>query len=457
MVKAVEKPKQMHSGKPRAAKKEGGKPRAGNSNGGRPARAGKSDRPASSKHDGAKPADKAKKIHKPVKAVNELQSHYQRIILNIKKKKANKEMLNKSVGEFLAYFAKNSSSLTAKVLGAKALQLCLKYGTNSHRETIVLLLLKGDFVALCGSVYGGFIVSKVFRYCEQVDALKVVKDFFRKNFGELLRKKENLVAVNAYVNSMDEKTAFGYLEKELAAVKLDEFYFHELVEYANGKPSVMKLSLLYYLVYHFFDAIGEEQRAGLLQLILKHVDEAINKSEQKYFVVLCALKAFLNVNFKSKKELIKKFLKEGFLAYYSKHSGFVYLLVGLLKKISDQKVTNITILKALKSQYEAFFSSVDVAKLVELLFSGQIADKLQKDRFFKCNAAVRRLVDVEGLDADGVFRANVAHIRAELAGEPELLTYFSFDQLKNKAAENSAYSLLYSALLEQMCTGELSR
>jgi len=306
-------------------------------------------------------------------------------------------------------------------------------------------------------VYGGFIVSKVFRYCDQVDSIKVVKDFFRKNFRDLLKKKENLVAVNAFINSMDEKTALNYLEKELPTVKLDEFYFHELVEYIGSKPSVMKLSLVYYLVYHFFDVIAEEQRNSLLQLILKCVDEAMNKSEQKYFIVLCALKIFLNVNFKNKKELIKKFLKEQFLEYYSKHSGFVYLLVGLLKKINDQKVTNITILKALKSQYEAFFNSVDIAKLVELLFSNEIPDKLQKDRFFKCNQAVKKLLDVENLGNDQVFKANIEHIRSELVGESDLLGYFSFDQLKGKTGENSAYSLLYSALLEQMCRGQLTR
>lgn len=450
MVKAIERQSSNSNGKPRAA-----------SNGAKTARPPRADKsgakPRKDGGKGAKDVDKSKKIAKPAKTMNELQSHYQRIVINIKKKKLNKELLNKSIGEFLQYFAKNSSSLTAKVLGAKALQLCLKYGTSSHRETIVLLLLKNDFVSLCGATYGGFIISKIFRYCEQIESIKVVRDFFRKNFKDLIKKKEHLVAVNAYISAMDEKTALNYLEKELSGVKLDEFYFHELVEYAATKPSIMKLSLLYYLVYHFFDTIAEEQRAALQALILKHADDAINKSEQKYFVVLCVLKNFLNVNFKNKKEIIKKFLKEGFLEYFGKHAGFVYLLVALLKKISDQKVTNITILKALKAQTEAFFNSVDVAKLVELLFSEEAADKLQKDRFFKCNAAVKRLLEIEGIDKDPVYRANVRHIRRELVAEPELLSQLTFETLKTKSSENSAYSLLFSSLLEQMCKGKLSR
>lgn len=415
-------------------------------------------KPASSKNFKAADGEvKSKKIQKAPKTPNELQTHHQNIIMNIKKKNLNKEVLNKAIANFLAFFQKNATSLTGKTLGAKALQLCLKYGNNSHRETIVEALLKTDFVALCSSIYGGFIISKIFRYCDKVESIKAVHEFFKKSFRDLLKKKENLVALNAYMTSMDEKNALVYLEKELNMVKLDEFYFHEFIEYVGTKPSVMKLSIVYFMIHHYFDNIGEEQRVTLLALILKHVDEAINKSEHKYFVIIGILKIFMNVNFKNKKEIIKKFLKEEYLAYFVKHSAFVYLLVGLLKKISDQKVINITILKAFKSQFEIFFSSVEVAKLIELLFSDEIADKLQKDKFFKCNPIVKKILDIENIDKDPVFRANVHHIRAELASEQELLSYFSFDQIKNKSGENSTFSLLYSSLFEKMFKGKLTR
>jgi len=447
MVKAVDKKTKTMANKPKNM-----------TNGKKP---GQKDKPkkfdSSKTKNGAKPVDKTKKIQKPPKTMNELQSHYQRIVINIKKKNLNKEMLNKAIADFLQYFTGNSSSLIIKVLGAKALQLCLKYGTNSHREKILLVLLKNDFVALCSSVYGGFILTKVFRYSENVDSIKVVKDFFKKNFRDLLKKKENLIALNAYISSMDEKNALTYLDKELASFKIDEFYFHELIEYVESKPSIMKLSFVYYMIYNYFDSIPEEQKNALLLLILKHADEAINKSEQKYFVVLCVLKIFLNVNFKNKKEIIKRFLKEKFLEYYTKHSAFVYLLIGMLKKISDQKVTNITILRALKGQFESIFNSVDIAKLIELLFSDQIADKIQKDKFYKCNHMIKKLVDIENIDKDPVFMANVYHIRADLTNESELLSYFSFDQLKYKSSENSTFSLLYSVLLEQMLKGKLIR
>ena len=447
MTKAVDRKDQSDNRKPKAPR-----------NGDKPKRYAKTDRPVTSKDkNGAQHVDKSKKIQKAVKTPTELQSHYQRIVINIKKRKLNKEMLNKAIGDFLQYFQKNSTSLTSKIMGAKAIQLCLKYGNSSHRETILLVLLKNDFVALCSSVYGGFIISKIFKYCDKLDSIKVVKDFFKKNFRDLLKKKENLIALNAYIACMDEKTALNYLEKELTNVKLEEFYFHELIEYIEKKPSIMKLSLVYYMIYHFFDSIIEEQRVTLLQIILKHVDEAINKSEQKYFVILCVLRIFLNVNFKNKKEVIKKFLKEKYLDYYTKHAGFIYLLMALLKKISDLKVVNITILKALKGQFEMVFSSVDMAKLIELLFSNEIADRLQKDRFFKCNAMVKKLLEVEAIDKDPVVKNNLSHIRAELVAEPELLEYLSFDQLKYKSNENSAFSLLYSAIIEQMLRSKLNR
>lgn len=447
MVKSADKEKRV-DGKNSKPFKKGDKPR-------HPAKADKPAEPTNT--EGIDQVAKNKKIQKPATGPNELQSHYQRIILNIKKKKVNKELLNKSIYDFLQYYQKNSANLTNKALGAKVLQLCLKYGNTSHKETIVLLLLKHDFVSLCSSIYGGFIISKVFRYCDKVDSIKVVKDFFRKNFRDLLKKKENLVALNAYVTSMDEKTGLNYLEKELSTAKLNEFYFHEFIQYVDSKPSVMKLGLVYYLINHYFDTIGEEQRGLLLQLILKHVDEAINKSEHKYFVILCILKIFMNVNFKSKKDIIKKFLKDQYLEYYTKHSGFIYLLIGLMKKISDQKVTNITILKSLRAQFDSFFNNVEIAKLVELLFSDEIADKLQKDKFFRCNQAVKKVLEIESIDSDPIFRANVLHIRKELASDSELLNFLSFDQLKAKSSENTAFSLLYSALLEQICRGKLKR
>jgi len=447
MVKAIEKNNNLRSDKPKSTQRDDKRKQFPTPK-----------RQTSSK-DQVKNQDpsKVKKIQKSSKPSSELQSHYQRIVINVKKSKLNKEILNKSISEFLEYLKKNTATLTGKVVGAKVLQLCLKYGTNSHRETILLVLLKTDFVALCGSTYGGFIVAKIFRYCDKVDSIKVVKEFFRNNFRDLLKKKENLIALNGFINSMDEKTALNYLEKEVEATKFDEFYGSELIEYTESKPSLTKLSLWYYLIYHFFNTINEDLKVSLVQTVLKHVDEAINKSEQKIFVVLCILQIFLNVNFKNKKEIIKKFLKEKYLEYYIKHSGFIYLLIGLLKKISDSKVINITILKALKGQFEMFFNNVDIAKLIELLFSDAVANRLQKDKFYKCNPAIKRLLEIEVIDNDTVFKSNIEHIRGELSNESDLLNYFTFDQIKNRITENSTFSLLYSSLIEHMLKSKIIR
>ena len=70
---------------------------------------------------------------------------------------------------------------------------------------------------------------------------------------------------------------------------------------------------------------------------------------------------------------------------------------------------------------------------------------------------VKKLLDIDAINKDSVFKANIHHIRTEIVNEPELFGYFSFDQLKYKSGENSAYSLLYSTLIEQMLKGKLKR
>lgn len=416
----------------------------------------KGDKAADKKGGEGEGAKREKKIQKSTKTT-ELQSHYQRIVLNIKKKATNLENLNKAIGDFITYYKANSVMVPKKVFGAKALQLCLKYGTANHKETIVLLLLKDDFVSLCKSTYGGFIINKIFVYSEGIKSLKVVKSFFRDNFTTMVSTKENIMALSSYVNSMDEKVALNYLSKVLPDVMFDEGFLQGILELSQTKPSIMKHSLVYYLAYYLFDTLDEDQRVDFLGLILKNLDEALIKKNHKYFLVLCLIKFFLNVNFKNKKEIIKKLLKEKFLEYYLKHSSFLYLLIALLTSINDQKIINITILKAFKTQLEAFFENVAIAKLMDCLFSNEIHVKLQKDRFFKCNQDIKNLLNIEELSQDKLFLGNVDHIGNEIASEGELLSYLNYDNLKERVSENSVFSLLFSSILERMLRSKLIR
>ena len=433
--------------------KGGKKPFGDRKTGNKPMRGKK---PMSNQGKDGEAVKRGKKIQKSNKT-SDLQSHYQRIVLNIKKKATNLENLNKAITDFITYYKENTAMVPKKIFGAKALQLCLKYGTESHKETIVLLLLRDDFVTLCKSTYGGFIINKIFVYSEGIKSLKVVKAFFRDNFASMVSIKENLMALSSYVNSMDEKVALNYLNKVLPGVVFDEGFLQGILEYAQTKPSIMKHSLIYYLAYYLFDTLDDDQRIEFLGLILKNLDEVLIKNNHKYFLVLCLIKFFLNVNFKNKKEIIKKMLKEKFLEYYLKHSSFLYLLIALLTNINDQKIINITILKAFKTQLQAFFENVSIAKLMDCLFSNEIHIKLQKDRFFKCNQNIKELLNIEELSQNELFLSNVNHIGNEIASEGELLSYLNYDNLTERVSENSTFSLLFSSILERMLRSKLNR
>lgn len=397
---------------------------------------------------------KGKRIQKSSKP-SELQSHYQSIVINIKKKGKNLENLNKAITNFIVYYKANAAMVPKKALGAKALQLCLKYGTSSHRDTIILLLLQKDFVALCKSSFGGFIINKVFIYAEGTKSMSVVKKFFRQNFASMVSVKENLMALSSFINNMDEKTAYKYLGTELAKAKFADDYMSELFTFMEARPSLVKHSLIHYLSYYLFEQLTDEQKPTFLLLILKNLDETLIKNNHKSFIVVALIKFFLNVNFKNKKEIIKKILKDKFLEYYLKHGSFMFLLIAFLMEINDGKVINITILRAFKSQLEPFFENVSIAKLLETLMSGGSIQKLRRDPVFRCNPAIRNMIDIDSLPENTVFSDNLSHISNEIVNEPELLAYLNFDNLKERSSDNSAFSLLFSGFISKMLNGRL--
>lgn len=390
------------------------------------------------------------KIQKKKEQKTKLKNVYQSIIVHIKNKKKNREKLNKAIIDALEYIEEKGLVLMKLLLGTKIIQLCLKYGSNEQRETLLLLTMKSDLFEICKNPYSSFIIEKIFNYVPNSKSLKLLKGFFAKNFSNLVSNKENYRALNAYINLFEKRLHYKMILENQKNFEVDEFVLNEFIEVLEKRFMFLHFSFTYYVLFFNYDKITLENKQNLIMRILPDLMKGLRNNNENFIMLTLVNKLFLDMNMKFKKEIIKKLFTSEFNTFYKINPNIIYLLFTLLRKIKDVKVINVTFLKNMKKNYSDFFENINFAKLFLMLIKQNFLDRLQKEKVFITNFLTESIFDLKTLFEEELFLKNLNYIKEELLDKFLIKEFLDFERIKSSLEINSIFSQLYSILISQL-------
>ena len=110
----------------------------------------------------------------------EMRSLYNKLMQNNKADKSSlvKKVLDLIGGKYESYCYKHD--------GCRVLQGCLKYGTKEQKKNIIDSLLPFLFKIICGK-YSIYLSGKIFKYADNDQKNKILKDVIKPNFKEFLK------------------------------------------------------------------------------------------------------------------------------------------------------------------------------------------------------------------------------------------------------------------------------
>ena len=110
----------------------------------------------------------------------EMRSLYNKLMQNNKADKSSlvKKVIDLIGGKYESYCYKHD--------GCRVLQGCLKYGTKEQKKNIIDSLLPFLFKIICGK-YSIYLSGKIFKYADNDQKNKILKDVIKPNFKEFLK------------------------------------------------------------------------------------------------------------------------------------------------------------------------------------------------------------------------------------------------------------------------------
>ena len=385
-----------------------------------------------------KPA-KPKAIIVP-KSANPLKLAYSNMSRNV----ANPELMKQRISEFLAVVETDLLANMGKLLGSKGLQMAIKYGSAEHKKRVLVQVMTLDIEKVIKMKYAYFFLKKLLKQSRNDKVKKMFLDFFRNNFHKLFKSKLSFKFLELLLTNVFPADKLAIINKELTMATYDEFHFREFIGELILKPRLLELEISQVYLYKYFSKIPKIDKSKLLAAFLEKLDY-IMKNESWVAIVLLG-EMFKDAEFKMKKEVMKKCLKDKFWEYYTQNKYFIIFLVQFLRLINDEKVINITLSRRIIQNFSQFFKSVSSAKLLFLIFSKTPANSFSRDRA-SFPADVRALF-LDKIETDDTFQKNCQLIMNNLQVDPTIIPLISLQHMQPKINENSQYSLLYGFILE---------
>ncbi len=179
--------------------------------------------------------------------------------------------------------------------------------------------------------------------------------------------------------------------------------------------------------------------------------------ESALMLILSLTKIFLNVNFKTKKLILKVFMNNAFIRFFNKDANVIYLLIAFLAKISEQAVYNLTIGKALKYEFETteFVANQTLQKILSVLLSPEIDKRLAADKTFSYNEGIVSLLNIKGLFSSQKFLENVDYVLTHIFSSVDALPEAKL--VIHTSHENQHFSSLAGSLFEFLMKRNLIR
>jgi hypothetical protein len=395
-----------------------------------------------------KPAQK-KKFNKPFKKKpNSNQTKKKNIVVsplkqaytNISKSLANPELLKQRINEFISLIEKDFLGTLGKLLGSKGLQLVIKYGTSDQRKRVFLLMMTIDIEKVLKGKYAYYFLRKLLSKARSDKIKKMFLDFFKNNFRKLFQSKATFKYLDLYVTNISHSQRIQAVREHLTENFFDEFSFKEFIDEIQQKPKLIELEISQLYLLTYFHRIPVPLISPLLNILMNQLDYMMKVDNASVVLLLNAL--FTAVDFKQKKEIMKKCLKEKFWDYYSQNKFFIGFLTHFMSEINDEKVMRVTLCKRGVERFIDFLSSVSHSKFLFLLFSDKTETVFMKEKSL-FGPFIRDLLGISKLPQNSVFLKNCEIIRNSILSSSEFATNITFEFITRKTQENSQYSLLF--------------
>jgi hypothetical protein len=173
--------------------------------------------------------------------------------------------------------------------------------------------------------------------------------------------------------------------------------------------------------------------------------------------VLSLTKIFLNVNFKTKKLILKVFMNNSFIKFFNKDPNVIYLLIAFLAKVSEQAVYNLTIGKALKYEFETteFVGNQNLQKILSVLLAPEVDKRLAADKTFFFNEGILTMLNIKGLFSSQKFLDNLDYLLTHVLSSADALPDSKL--VIHTTHENQHFSSLAGSLFEFLMKRKLNR
>ena len=388
---------------------------------------------------GRKPAND-KGEGRPKARENPLKKAYSNLARSIK----NKELCLQRVSEFLKQAETDMLKTVGKLLGSKGLQLCLKYGNIEQRRRLMLNVMSLDVEKVIRSKYSYYLLRKMLKQPKNHAIKKLLLTYFEKNFPRLFKSKATFKFADLYLISLKESQKLQLVNKVISTATYDEFAFQEFVDACLAQPRLLEMPLSQLYIHQYFAKLDEERRGKLVITYLKQLDYVMKQNSWPGVLLLCDL--FRASEFKLKKEIMKKCLKEAFWTYYTTNKYFLLFVAVFLSLVNEPKLVGITLSKRIIENFAGFFDSSQSMGLLYLLFARKPESVFLRDR----NGCPSELLElfVTKLETSAIFIRNRDLIILRMIDEPEILNELRFVQVYAKIQSNSQFSLLYGHIFE---------
>ena len=386
-------------------------------------------------------------IKKKTMIVNPLKQAYS----NISRSLTNPELLKQRINEFLNLIQDNLLANLGKLLGSKGLQYVVKYGTADQRKRVMVLMMTLDIEKVLKGKYSYFFLKKLLSKSRSNKVTKLFLDFFKNNFRKLFKSKQTFKFLDLYVTNVSHSKRLEIAKENLTINFFDEFSFKEFIDEIKMKPRLIELEISQLYLLSYFDKIPQGSIIGLLTIFLNQLDFMMKGDN--LIVILLLNKLFSAVDFKNKKEIMKKCMKDKFWNFYSENKFFIGFISHFMSEINDEKVIKVTLSKRSVERFVDFFSSVSFSKFLFLIFSDRVEAVFNKEKtLFAPN--VKEALGVSALSTNAVYKKNCEIIRNTLLTSSEFAATMSFEFIELKTNQNHQNALLIGYMVDHLVQDE---
>ncbi|KRX00085.1 Armadillo-type fold [Pseudocohnilembus persalinus] len=336
------------------------------------------------------------------------------------------------------------SKLVQQREGSRAVQACIKYGSEEQQNEVFKLVLNNSFPETVKSKYGHFLALRMIK---QMKSKEVKEQFFQKlhkNAFYLVSHVEGAKVIDQYLRNLAKSSELTAMKKVFEDVVLKsqeqginksekletiENLALKIIDKSNHYPLISK-----HILSLSFPVLVEAEREKLIEFLREKVLDLI---EDKEGVKLC----LDLINYSSAKD--RKIIVRNFKDHVSKMilsgSNFAYLIIQkLIHAIDDTVLIEKQILKPIKTEFKEIFENKHGFSIISSIFIPQHNSLKTFEKEIKFTTSKK----------DDSLR--LAQLQENLIGDSvDLLKTYNEEQLERHVAHSRFLSSVLKYILKQ--------